>query len=212
MMETLPRILQARAFEPDTTFVTSSAIHPRYASVLDAWRVKVERLPPGSVVSPSTAILIDQPELFWPRPTDINTIRSAFGVDTTLDGASESIYISRRRANRSISGEDELERFLSGRGYRPVLLEDMSVDEQVRLFAKTRSVIAPHGAGLSGIAFMPSGAKVIEITTGELFENCYRRMAAIRSLDYMTCLAAGGHAGEFGRAADIIEAVAALAD
>jgi len=207
MLETLPRILLALKADLNTTFVTSTSIHPRYREVLDAWAVRVQTMEPGTLLSPDTVVLVDQPELFWPRPSDIDALRAAFRLSETQGDATDQIYISRRKVARAIEGEEELEKQMRDRGFRPVLLEELSIFEQAALFARSSVVIAPHGAGLSGIAFMPQGSKVFEISSGEAFENCYRRIAAICNLDYNLLLVEGRSGTEFGTAESILGAL-----
>jgi capsular polysaccharide biosynthesis protein len=64
------------------------------------------------------------------------------------------IYISRRSAtHRRIVNEDEV-RALAGRhGFEVVELEDLPVTEQIRMFASARTILAPHGAGLTNIIY-----------------------------------------------------------
>jgi hypothetical protein len=207
MLETLPRILLALKADSNTTFVTSTSIHPRYREVLDAWAVRVQTMEPGTLLSPDTVVLVDQPELFWPRPSDIDALRAAFRLSETQGDATDQIYISRRKVARAIEGEEELEKQMRDRGFRPVLLEELSIFEQAALFARSSVVIAPHGAGLSGIAFMPQGSKVFEISSGVAFENCYRRIAAVCNLDYNLLLVEGRSGAEFGTAKSILGAL-----
>lgn len=57
---------------------------------------------------------------------------------------------------------------------------------------------------------MSQGARVIEVTSGEVFEECYRRLAAIRGLDY-TCLQIYGSLdAPQGEAGGVIEQLAPL--
>ncbi len=41
-------------------------------------------------------------------------------------------------------------------------LEGLSLAEQIRLFAGAGTVVAPHGAGLANLAYMPAGGRVVE--------------------------------------------------
>lgn len=71
--------------------------------------------------------------------------------------ASKLVYISRAGAGRRcVTNEEQLVRALEARGFLICRLEEMSVAEQVRLFAAARVVVAPHGAGLANLAFADS--------------------------------------------------------
>ena len=59
-----------------------------------------------------------------------------------------------------------------------------SLSEQVRQFAKTDIIIAPHGAGLLFTTFVPSHACVIEIMP-DIRPECFARIAYLRGLNYI---------------------------
>ncbi len=204
MIETLPRMLHARDYCADVTFVTSEQVSERYRVMFDSLNLEVKTISAGTVLAPESLVLVDQPELFWPRPADIAAIRKAFSNDAE---PLRSIYVSRRNAARSIENESDLEREMESRGFTTVLLEDMTIQQQIELFASTRTVVAPHGAGLTGIAFMAPGTTVIEITSGEVFENCYRRIAAISDLDYTMVHISSSASAPYGAAVDAIDAI-----
>jgi len=210
VMETLPRILHARAYRPDVTFVTSAVLAPKYLALLEAWGINLVVAVSGSVMKSSEVILVDQPQLFWPRRVDVDAVRSEFVRDNSPAAMDERIYVSRKNVSRSLRDEDVLQAALLELGVRSVVLEDLSFVEQVKLFRGTSLVVASHGAGLVGLAFMSQGARVIEVTSGEVFEECYRRLAAIRGLDY-TCLQISGSIdAPQGEAGGVIEQLAPL--
>lgn len=67
---------------------------------------------------------------------------------------SERIYVSRRRAEyRRVLNEDQVEACLAPFGFRSVVLEDMTLRDQVDLFRKAEIVVAPAGAGLGTTLF-----------------------------------------------------------
>lgn len=193
MIETLPRLLHAQAYRPDVTFVTSHVIPERYRKVLDDWGVRVRDVPPGTVIQAEELILVDQPELFWPRRADVTALRQAFDVVEAAGPHERRIFISRFQASRSMDQETLLAERLRDAGFDVVVLESLDVSAQVSVFVDSHVVTAAHGAGLSGIAFMEAGSSVVEITSGELFEECYRRLAAVTGVAY-SCVAISGSA------------------
>jgi len=60
--------------------------------------------------------------------------------------------------------ESEIETALASRGFRTVVLSEMSFEAQVRSFSRARLIVAGHGAGLTNLLFAPPGAAVVEIT------------------------------------------------
>ncbi len=93
------------------------------------------------------------------------------------------IFIDRRASRlRKLVNEDELIAALPD--FTPVRLEDLSVAEQICLFANAEIIVAPHGAGLTNIGFARQGTIVIELMMDSYCNWCYRRLAAIMDLNY----------------------------
>lgn len=85
------------------------------------------------------------------------------------------IYIARSADGaraRIMQGEDELIARLSARGYETVYLEHMSPLEQVACINGARSIVAPHGAGMTNMIFASPEAHVHEIGT---YQTALRR-------------------------------------
>ncbi|MEG4322807.1 MULTISPECIES: tetratricopeptide repeat protein [unclassified Microcoleus] len=86
----------------------------------------------------------------------------------------ERIYISRSKCSyRRVINEEKVIDFLSGFGFVPVLLESMTLNEQIALFARAKVIIAPHGSGLTNIIFCSPGTKVIELTSPNYIRHYY---------------------------------------
>lgn len=74
------------------------------------------------------------------------------------------IYISRRKSGkRMILNETHVINIVKKYDYQVVCTEDLSIPEQIELFANTTHLISIHGAGLSNMVFMPEGSTIIEI-------------------------------------------------
>jgi capsular polysaccharide biosynthesis protein len=92
------------------------------------------------------------------------------------------LFISRKLApSRRILNEGEILELLKPHHFRSVCLEEMSFDEQLRLFAHASHVIAAHGSGLTNLLFS-TRVKVIE-----LFASGH----GVRSDYFQICLALG---------------------
>jgi len=97
----------------------------------------------------------------------------------------ERIYICRKRASvRRVVNEPQITGILSGLGFHSLMLEDLTVAEQIGLFASARVIVAPHGAGLSNLAFCESGTKVIEIFHPGHIMPTYWMISNHNELDY----------------------------
>ena len=78
----------------------------------------------------------------------------------------QKIYISRQRCNtRRLHNEAELLPLLLTFGYTTVLLEDLSLAEQIALFSQATHVMGVHGSGLANIIFCKPGTVVAELRT-----------------------------------------------
>jgi hypothetical protein len=74
------------------------------------------------------------------------------------------IFISRgATARRQLYNEAELLPVLDSFGVEIVMAEQCSVRQMRQLCAEASHIIAPHGAGLSNIVFMPAGGTVLEL-------------------------------------------------
>ena len=108
------------------------------------------------------------------------------------------IYITRSNSDRSPRGELNFHERLQEIGIQVVFLEQMSLTEQIETVSNAEAVVGPHGAGLANIAFLEPGSKVIELSSGNRFESCYRRIAVLSNLDYTYLGIRGNAEDQFG--------------
>lgn len=85
--------------------------------------------------------------------------------DIQPDPNLKRIYISRSRAAyRHVLNEDKLlEQVLNRHGFQKIVLEDLSIEDQVRAFYSAEIIVSPHGSGLANLVFSKPGTKVIEM-------------------------------------------------
>ncbi|NJL66205.1 MAG: DUF563 domain-containing protein [Microcoleus sp. SM1_3_4] len=96
------------------------------------------------------------------------------GSDRTNSIYPDRIYISRSKCSyRQVINEEQVIEILSGFGFVSVLLESMTVWEQIALFSRTKVIIAPHGSGLTNIIFCSPGTKVIELASPHYIRHYY---------------------------------------
>jgi len=65
------------------------------------------------------------------------------------------------------------------RGFRPVILEDISFKEQISLFQNADCIVGLHGAGFANLSFCNPGIKVIELrshSSGSVIENLAKKL------------------------------------
>jgi hypothetical protein len=132
---------------------------------------------------------------FFERAVHANAVLQnlAIGLGQTLSG--RRIFISRSDAAiRRLADEDVVMARLESLGFERALLGCMPFVEQVHLFHSASVVVGMHGAGLSNIAFMPRGGKVVEILTPDRLWPTYRGVAARSGLEHFPYV--GTRAGE----------------
>lgn len=123
----------------------------------------------------------------WMPPWTCDFLQNQFLTPTALETTPtvERLYISRTRATRRrILNETELIQGLARYGFQSVELESMSVVQQAALFAKAKVIIAPHGSGLSNLAFCQPGTRVIELFSPNFVYSCYWLVSQLVGLDY----------------------------
>ena len=90
-------------------------------------------------------------------------LRAAVADRVDTDRFSSRVYISRADADRRrVVDEPRVRAVLGEYGFEPYRLAEMSVAENVALFAGAECVVAPHGAGLTNLLFAED-ASVVEL-------------------------------------------------
>ena len=126
-----------------------------------------------------------------PAPTgnyndDIMKILRNKLVGNLIEQPSLKIYISRSKASRrKIINEEQILPLLAEMGFKTIYCEDLSFGEQVKLFSKVKYLVSNHGAGLSNMLFMSSGASILELRKiNDNHNNCYFSLASSLDLKY----------------------------
>ncbi|MBU3578105.1 DUF563 domain-containing protein [Polynucleobacter sp. UK-Kesae-W10] len=101
-------------------------------------------------------------------------------INPALEGA-QKIYIS-RSGSRRLLNEAELKKPLIEAGYKIVQLEKLPILDQILLLKNARSVIAPHGAGLSNLVF--SHGKILELVGKGYNNTCFADISLHTKSDY----------------------------
>lgn len=109
----------------------------------------------------------------------------AFGPDPVSPPAG-AIYVSRNESRmRRVINEDALYPHLEALGVRTIHPASLSLQEQIRAFREARTVIAPHGAGMTNLIFCRNGTRVVEIfPDGGVHGSAFLRLSSHRNFDY----------------------------
>lgn len=117
-------------------------------------------------------------------PWVISWLRESF-LDACVRPPFRRLYLTRAGASqRQILNEDELLTSLLPLGFQKLDLATLPVKEQARLFAEAEIVVAPHGAGLTNLAFCQPGTQVVELFPDTYQNPCYERLSQMLHLDY----------------------------
>ena len=109
--------------------------------------------------------------------------------------ARRRLWVSRRDADRGqVLNEDEVVRALQPLGVEVLVASELPLGEQLRRFAEAELIVAPHGAGLTGL-LAARDATVVELFDEGYVNGCYYALADAAELDYwyLTVPAPRGH-------------------
>lgn len=98
--------------------------------------------------------------------------------------AHEKIYVSReKQVLRFVENEKEVSDLLAKYGFKKIIAEKLSYQEQIEIFSKTKYLVSPHGAGLTNLFFMPKDSAILELAT-ELPTFDYYKLSAQLGIKY----------------------------
>jgi capsular polysaccharide biosynthesis protein len=144
------------------------------------------------LIAPSWACKPDQTP-----PWVVDFLRKAFVTAAKTPAAAARIYISRSKAKfRKVLNDNQVVDLLQHRGFKSVCCEDLSFREKVDLFASAEAVVAPHGAGLTHLAFCRPGTKVIEYFSPRYVNPFFWVTSCAGGLNYACVMGAGRRPAE----------------
>ena len=199
MTEMLPRIVAMKHQHPSIPLVIPS-FYLNYPFILESLALlkidvktfnirkalKIERLYCTSVPHVGR---FNEGLMHFFRNKMVSTIESAKVVPFRC------IYITRGKARRRrISNEETVFELLKKKGFEKIVLEDLQLKEQVKLFQEARVVVASHGAGLTNSMFMQKGQTIIELKSDNNRYWCFFSLARVFGLKYYYSLNKGSSA------------------
>jgi len=99
-------------------------------------------------------------------------------------------YVSRRDAprKRPLVNSSTLACELAARGVEEVVMSELSLADQVSMFANAETIVAPHGAALVNLMFSPDTARLVEILPEHYRHACFFRLCQARGIRYLQVL------------------------
>lgn len=197
IMDHLSRLATLQALGVDTkdaVFIVGSQLLPFQQELLELVGIPPERWlqasPEDNLVF-RTLIAPGPPLMggvaFSPRIA--SWARSQLVLPRGIQGPPVRLYVSRARAKlRRVVNEAELTQWLAQEGYTIIYPEEMTVAQQIDLYARASHVVAPGGAALTNMIFMPAGARVVMLNNAHLTPAAQKRffdpLARASGLDF----------------------------
>jgi len=186
VVEMLPRIMGAEQYYKETgerpTLLIPSALPSWAQESLDMvtkgeYEIKQVQQKTYNV---NRLVLPTYPE---PSPEACLWMRKRVRNQSIESEFSRRIYISRRKANRRrVTNESAVVSMLAEYGFDSVVLEDLSIPEQIGLFSQAECIVGPHGAGFANMIY-GEDPTIIEIF-GDQKKTTFYRLAKILNHDY----------------------------
>ena len=119
------------------------------------------------------------------HPEACRWLRERFRAAIAPGPASRRLYVSRALAKkRHVSNESELLELLEPYGFECLQTEIMTAEAQAETFSQAEIVVAPHGAGLANMIFMPEGSLVVEMNHHRRTKASFYSMTTALGLRY----------------------------
>ncbi len=99
----------------------------------------------------------------------------------------KKVFIDRsdsRKNHCKLINNDDVIKFLKKEKFKCLQLSKLSLKEQIAIFKNCRTIVAPHGAGLTNIAFCKKKTRVIEIIPSNNKNYLFKRISKINKLEY----------------------------
>ncbi len=167
VVEDLSRVISLDKTNKTLQYALSSR---KSFEILEAMSLEVISVPKYVRVEDFTFVTHGN-DLGYLNSWQLNVLRENF-KNLKMSPSGEKLYISRSLTRRSPSFEPELMERLRKSGFRIVHLENMKIEDQVRLLSSAQVIVGVHGAGLTG-SLWAHQPLVIELMEENYFNRCF---------------------------------------
>ncbi len=203
-LDALPRLALLPEFPQDTRILVPGPLRPYQCQTLQ-WLGLENRI--RSTVEKHLII----EDYFFSSPTALTGCDNPYAIhflrETFLKFADVSsqpplrFYVTRLNKSRAAVNESAVIDLFLQSGWAVIDPEELSLPQQIQLFANAEAVCGIHGGGLTHLLWCRPGCKVLELCARNYLNGCYEGLASYLSLDYhyMICEADEG----FGSRVDL---------
>jgi hypothetical protein len=101
----------------------------------------------------------------------------------------EFILVSREKASRKIINENELFKRLKNYGFKKVLFEDYSINEQIYISSQAKIMIGYEGSGLANMIYMKKNSLLIKMSnkyvSNSIFKNVLCKILELKYKEFV---------------------------
>ncbi|TVT38267.1 glycosyltransferase family 61 protein [Hymenobacter setariae] len=192
LVDTLPRLLLLRERYPDCVLLVPEPVRSYMKTTIAALGFKaVQAVPRGYFVNVQKLIMpshIAPPGKQDPglmRQLRQELTKSVMPVTIAAASPGKRLYVSRsKQIIRRLSNENELLALLAQYAIETIYFEDMDFEQQVEAMQNVELLMGVHGANLTNMLFLATGAKIVELFNQTICNPCYFHLASNLELDY----------------------------
>jgi hypothetical protein len=179
-MDGLPRLALLDEFPPDTGVLVPGRLRPYEKDTLDWLGLKGRYR-----LTPERHVIVD--EFYFSSPTTMTGcydpvlapfLRRNFlkRADTSFDSP-KRFYVPRVGVTRGVINDNEVREFFLRRGWGVVDTQELTMAQQIQLFARAEAVCAVHGAALTNLLWCQPGCRVLELLASNFLNGVYEGVA-----------------------------------
>jgi hypothetical protein len=131
-------------------------------------------------------------------PRALRFLRGVDDVNPNEPSRNSRLFLGRRGMRwRRLLNETEIATELAKYGFETVYLEDMGMEEQIRVFRSAEWIVAPNGSALLNLVFSDPSVRILILSQPDLF-NWGTFQGPMRSLGYNPIWLCGGNVAAAG--------------
>ncbi len=97
----------------------------------------------------------------------------------------EKVFVRRvKTITRKLSNERQVAQLLHSKGYEPISMDSLTLEQQAAVFRNAREIVGVHGAALANLIHTQPGAKLVELLPANYVSPYFMRISSMLGLDY----------------------------